>query len=346
MITSCNHRQRGFSLIETMVGVVIGMIAVLVIYQVFAAAEGIKRNTTSVGDAQQNGLLSSFILGIELANASNGISYSAKELGTCTPTTNPATSFRPIPVLIADGGAPGTPDSFVVNYSMSQRLVATAPFTATAAPGASYSVQSPLGFAVGDIVLAISMSGDCAPSRVTGVAGPDVSGVVTIAHTGAAVGFGNDALLMNLGPKNSGQRVSYDVSGGTLRSTALWTDTGAAQGTPVPNPVASNIVNMKLLYGVDNGAGGTDWVPATGQWSAANVLAAGISQVGKIRAVRIGFVVQGEQFDKAKYDADVLTPPTWSLFDGLYTGPLTKGFRYRTYEMTIPLRNPLWNPVA
>ena len=133
-----NTRQHGFSLIEIMVGVVIGMIAVLVIYQVFAAAEGIKRNTTSVGDAQQNGLLSSFILGIELANASNGISYSAKELATCTPTTDPATSFRPIPVLIADGGAPDTPDSFVVNYSMSQRLVATAPFTAAAAAGASY----------------------------------------------------------------------------------------------------------------------------------------------------------------------------------------------------------------
>ena len=31
-----------------MVGVVIGLIAVLIIYQVFAAAEGIKRNTTSV----------------------------------------------------------------------------------------------------------------------------------------------------------------------------------------------------------------------------------------------------------------------------------------------------------
>jgi type IV pilus assembly protein PilW len=63
-------RQHGFSLIEIMVGVVIGLIAVLVIYQVFAAAEGIKRNTTSAGDAQQNGLLSSFMLTVELMNAS------------------------------------------------------------------------------------------------------------------------------------------------------------------------------------------------------------------------------------------------------------------------------------
>ena len=56
-----------------MVGVVIGMIAVLVIYQVFATSEGIKRNITAAGDAQQNGLLSSFMMGIELANAGNGL---------------------------------------------------------------------------------------------------------------------------------------------------------------------------------------------------------------------------------------------------------------------------------
>jgi type IV pilus assembly protein PilW len=346
MIDQNRYAQRGFSLIEIMVGVVIGLIAVLVIYQVFAAAEGIKRNTTSVGDAQQNGLLSSFMMGIELANASNGVSYSMTELGTCTATADPATNFRPVPVLITDGAADATPDSFVVNYSMAQRLVATAPFTANAAAGANYVVQSPMGFTAGDLILAISMSGDCAASRVTGVAGPDVNGVVTISHTGAPVGFGTAAQLMNLGPKNSGQRVAYDIFGNVLRSTTLWDDTGAKQNPAVPNPVASNIFNMKLQYGIDNGLGGVTWTTATGQWSAANVMAASISQLSKIRAVRIGFVVQGEQFDKAKYAADLLAPPTWTLFDGTYTGTLTPGFRFRTYEMTIPLRNPIWNPVA
>ena len=81
--------QDGFSLIEIMVGVVIGMIAVLVIYQVFAAAEGIKRNTTSAGDAQQNGLLASFMLGVELANASNGVAMAWQKLQSCPTTTNP-----------------------------------------------------------------------------------------------------------------------------------------------------------------------------------------------------------------------------------------------------------------
>jgi type IV pilus assembly protein PilW len=80
-------RQHGFSLIEIMVGIVIGMIAVLVIYQVFAAAEGLKRNTTSAGDAQQNGLLASFMLGVELANASNGVAMAWQKLQSCPTTT-------------------------------------------------------------------------------------------------------------------------------------------------------------------------------------------------------------------------------------------------------------------
>src|SRR5258708_25157290 len=115
------RRERGFSLIEIMVGVVIGMIAVLVIYQVFAAAEGLRRNTTSVGDAQQNGLLSSFMLNIEVANASNGIADAMTDLGTCAATADIATTFRPIPLLITDGGP--NSDSFTVNYSLSQRVV-------------------------------------------------------------------------------------------------------------------------------------------------------------------------------------------------------------------------------
>src|SRR5450631_1577415 len=251
----CQTRaQHGFSLIEIMIGIVIGLIAILVIYQVFALAEGIKRNTTSVGDAQQNGLLSSFILNVQLANANNGYAYAMKELATCTPTANPATTFRPIPVLITPGATDTDPDSFVLNYSQAQRMPAPAPFTAPAAAGAPYQVQSPLGFQTppvpghGDIIVAISLAGDCVPSRVTNVTAPDVNGGFTITHAGASVACGTDSLLLILGPTGGGQRTAYDVASGVLRSTNLWDDKGAALGAPAPSPIASNIINMKLLY--------------------------------------------------------------------------------------------------
>src|SRR3954471_16534447 len=96
--------QRGVGLVEIMVGVVIGLIAVLVVYQVFALSEGLKRNTTAIGDSQQNGLFTSLTLGLELANAGNSIEVSAKDLETCPDTTDIATTSRPIPVLITPGG--------------------------------------------------------------------------------------------------------------------------------------------------------------------------------------------------------------------------------------------------
>jgi hypothetical protein len=154
-----------------------------------------------------------------------------------------------------------------------------------------------------------------------------------------------------MGPTKGGvaQRVQYDVNAGVLRSTVLWNTDGQAAAQP-PNPIASNVVNMKLLYGVDDGAGGITWTPATGQWSDTNVLAANNSTLGKIRAVRIGVVVQGEQFDKEKYKQDLLSPRSWTLFQNVLatplTGPVTPGFRVRVYETSIPLRNSLWNPVS
>ena len=357
---SAMHREhrlqhRGFSLIEIMVGVVIGLIAVLVIYQVFAAAEGIKRNTTSVGDAQQNGLLSSFILGIELANAANGVADAIPQLGTCTATVDPATNFRPIPLLITDGGADTTPDTFVVNYSVSQRVVTPVEFFGTATAGSDFQVHSLTGFRPGDLMIAISMKGDCAVSRATAVVAdpqppaPDGDDVVKISHTGVGVDMPAGAFLLNMGPQGGGQRVQFDVAGGVMRSTALWNATGAAVAS-APNPIASNVLNMKLLYGIENVGGGVTWVQATGAWSAANVLAAPTTTLGKIKAVRIGLVVQGEQFDKAKYDQDLILHPKWKLFGTVLgtalEGDIPPGFRVRVYETAIPLRNPMWNPTS
>ena len=87
-------RHRGFGLVEIMVGLMIGLIAVLVIYQVYNVSEGFKRNTTALGEAQQAGLFSTFVLGMEIANAGAGTAVSASFLASCADTGNIATSFR------------------------------------------------------------------------------------------------------------------------------------------------------------------------------------------------------------------------------------------------------------
>jgi type IV pilus assembly protein PilW len=357
MTTRQHHRlHRGFSLIEIMVGVVIGLIAVLVIYQIFAAAEGIKRNTTSVGDAQQNGLLSSFMLGIELANAGNGVASAALDLKNCPGNANvlPATAFastwRPLPLVIVDGAGPTQPDSFMVNYSLSNAAITPAPFAAsTAATGDDYSVQSPTGFQPNDLIVAISTSGACSASKATAVSAPDALGIVNVSHTdpGGAIFLQGDTLL-NLGLSGSAQKVLYDVNAGVLRSTALLKDDGTpALGIIAPNPLASNVVNLKLQYGLDVDKNGVlEWVSAdVAPWRAADLMNAPDAnvlhaQLKTLKAVRIGIVVRGEQWDKDAPDVP------WSLFGGVYAGTFVRAagnYRYRVYETVIPLRNELWN---
>lgn len=343
------RQHRGFSLIEIMVGIVIGLIAVLVIYQIFAAAEGIRRNTTSVGDAQQNGLLSSFMLTIELANASHGIANAMTDLGNCPNTGNMATTFRPIPVLVTQGASDTDPDSFVVNYSLATAMIAPVQFYVPASAGQPFKVLSPLGFKAGDLMVGISSSGNCVVSKATAVTGPDGVGVITITHTPVATDFSPDDSLLNLGQSNNPQRVRYDVNAGTLRSTLLWDANGQADAGPVAKPIASNIVNLKLLYGIDTVGDNLlhAWVKPTGAWSDANLMAAPITTLTKIKAIRIGIVVRGEQWDKS------LGPQSWTLFSDDATNVMTGtipaaggNYRLRPYETIVPLRNPIWNPAS
>ena len=356
--TRSRPRDRGFTLIEMMIGVVIALIGALIIFHLVTINEGVKRNTTAVNNAQQNGLLSSFLLGIQLANAGNGTAVAAPDLVRCENplvknplATMPAaftSSWRPIPVMIIDGGAADVPDSFAVSYSVSNALVSTAEVMASAVAGSnSMQVQSPGGFRKDDLVIAISAAGNnCDSYKVTAVSAPDANGIVTLSISpNAANDVPAGSKVFNMGPGVDPQKILYDVANNTLQSTSLIDDQGAPSASP-PVPIASNVVNMKLQYGIDtDGDGLLDaWVSATGPWAAGTLFAADAVKINQIKAVRIGVIVQTEQFDKS-YNQDV----PWSLFDGAYAGTFAKSvsppgnFRYRTYETTMPLRNEIWN---
>src|SRR6185436_12847133 len=115
--TALPSRQRGVSLIELMVGVVIGLLAVLVIYQTFAVAEGVKRQTISAGDAQKTGMIATYLLGAEISSAGSGIMLNQDDLATCLDTGDVTTTMRPFSVMITPGASASTPDTIVVNYS-------------------------------------------------------------------------------------------------------------------------------------------------------------------------------------------------------------------------------------
>lgn len=373
-----SRRQGGFSIIDVMVGIVIALIAVLVIYQVFDISEGIKRNATGAGDAQQNGLLSTFMMSLQAADAGANLAVVGEDLDVCpvgdgSSLDDVKATLRPFPLLITDSGSDTTSDSFVVNYGAAERVVTTAIFQSTPLlfdSSADYVVQSPLGFKNGDVVVLISGSGvglgagKCTSSIINqDVAAANSDGFVTLPHTAPtdASQYPSSSSLLDLGPNP--RRIQYSVdTNGALQSLELFNVTDGTTSVPIAN----NIVLMKLQYGIADPATGflQKWVKAgvdgTEDWSASQILQKSFVDLSRIKAVRIGLVVRSESYDKCAY-ADVCPDPTTNSFsytlfsqcDGIpcpdpLTGALDptpgKGnFRYRVYETVIPLRNEVWN---
>ena len=284
------HRERGVGLVETMVGVTIGLIVVLVIYNLLAVSEGYKRMTTGQSDAQITGLISQFVTGHDAANGGNGLASAYSDLINCHAdggglkyAGREHASLKPIPVMITKSGNADLSDSFLSRGSASIHVVwpvairPSAPGIPIVLPGGTIPVQSPLGFMTPAkaslptganphwaVVMANNGTGRCELIRVTNAtpaADMDTSGAVlltqgapatTINFSGAAQNAaGTGAFLLSLGRDDDTKRVRYDIQNATLRATNCMHPLGCADAAATPNPVAQNIVLMKVQYGID-----------------------------------------------------------------------------------------------
>jgi len=135
---AASRRERGFSLVEILVGILIGMIGIVVIFQVLSVAEQRKRNTTMGSDAQSAGAIGLYLLQRDAALAGYGFGTAhTRQIGcdvkvhdngdtTAVPAI-PARdfSFRLYPVEITQG-AGGAPDTIAFvkgnpSYSVQHR---------------------------------------------------------------------------------------------------------------------------------------------------------------------------------------------------------------------------------
>ena len=104
-------------------------------------------------------------------------------------------------------------------------------------------MQSPTGFQPNDLIVAIGgvpAAAGCLASKVSGVSAADVNGVVTVAHNdpGAAATFGNNAVLLNMGPSANAQKVRYDVTGAGVLRQATHSDVTATMVATATEAVA------------------------------------------------------------------------------------------------------------
>ncbi|HEU4726688.1 MAG TPA: hypothetical protein VFT22_02330 [Kofleriaceae bacterium] len=213
-------RAGGTSLIDVLVGVALGMLAVLLAYQAFLAFDAVRRNVAATADMQSAGALALSLLATGIGNAGAGLAAAGRSLDTCPAIADVATTLRPIDVLIADGGGADRPDSLVVRQAFAPTIATPAAFASAAPAGADFRVESPDGFAPGDRVAAVSRTGTCVATQVSAVGAP-AAGIVDIAHAPVAVDLPPSTVLLNLGPAGRPSTTRYDVAGGALRSTDI-----------------------------------------------------------------------------------------------------------------------------
>lgn len=109
-----NTAQTGFSLVDLLVGMVIALLGVIIIFQVFSVSEGIKRTTTSSGDAQVNGSAAMFAMERSLKSAGYGIFASTNAYLSPPLPADPANTA---PLAITAGTA-NTSDTLVLTYRL------------------------------------------------------------------------------------------------------------------------------------------------------------------------------------------------------------------------------------
>ena len=337
--------QRGVGLLETMVGILIGMLVVIVVYNILSVAEAYKRNAIGASDAQVTGLLTQFLAGRDAGNGGAGITGSVDDLINCTkneggallsglPVTSLDVAARPISLLITPGAGTAS-DSFISLVSGATHVMwpvdLQLPFPG---PGQPIVVQSPNGFTVpppsgafpywvvvmtNDPASALNRN-KCKVLRVTAATAPDAQGKVTLtqdATTATTISYPpTPSRLLNLGRTGQTTRIQYDVDdvNHVLRTTDLLVTPGAPL---VANPIAQNLVLMKAQYGIDLTVppdGVVDcWTAADAantcgdgkDYSPASVRTFNIADLRRILAVRIGVVVRSDEPD-LKY----LTNPT------------------------------------
>ena len=370
--------NRGFSLIEILVGVAIGLIGMSVMFRMVALWDTHTRTSTSGSDAQVAGSLAMFNLERDIRQAGMGFGLAKAPFMGCPVPAIDAVGPRPFqfflyPVRIVPQAA--GPDDIQVLYGNSSFFGDEQTFTASTATTKTLLRRG--GFRPGDLAVvagnegAAPASAQCALVEVTADTNPDkqtidhaqgtytsfyggASGVARYNTAPASAPVFSAGRIYNLGP--SPRFNVWHIGAG---SVLTYSD-------PIHDPdttfeVAEGVVNMKAQYGVDSNADGRITSAAPDEW----VTTTPVSWT-QVLAVRVAILVRSKQFERTA-DPSAATPlavttdaPAWAngvpfvmtnadgTPDSFSGAPNTSNpnnwrfYRYRVYERVIPLRNMIW----
>lgn len=362
-----NVSQGGFSLIELMVGLVIGLLVTLVIMQMFAAFEGQKRTTTGTSDAQTSGSVALYNLQRDVQLAGFGLPlFDADNMPLkCNPiptvdhdNDNGTPSISLAPIDIVDGGtAAGASDRVTVRYGTSAS--GGVPVTVLNRTGADVLVDYNMSCAQDDVVFNIN-GNVCLSTTV--VANPANNAHINLRNPFTGVNDGDSISCMA-----GWNEFQFQVAANQLTRLNTFNNT-------VRTPVVDGIVNIQAQYGISATPTNnqiTQWVNATGVWAAlpnvigttSAVCSAALANRNCIKAVRVAVVARNGLLENlpavsaacssitnanptgvCAWDATSANPAIASpapLIDLSNTANWNQ-YRYKVYETIIPLRNIVW----
>lgn len=360
--------QKGMSLVEVMVAVVIGMIGILIITQAYITSDNFNRATLGEGGAQMNGLLALYSIERDVRMAGWGFNNSAA-LGcgniywyydpnyssNVGGGTLPNITLAPV-VITHNTVTPATPDQITVMYGTDgERMMPTA-IASFNAKSSEISVDGTDGFSIGDLVLLVN-SGGCTLGKITQVQtvaqklqlNPGASGPYNPSAWGSfPTSYAQNDTVLNLG--NPILRTFLIGGNGKLRLSEGLLSAGAAATTDL----VDSIVDMRALYGKDtNGDNIVDTYDATTPTTSAGWL--------QIQSIKIGVLARIGNFEKPSTsggNCDATTAqPGWTgstaggqiavanPFQAVDIATVTsqdRCYRYRVFETTVPVRNMIW----
>lgn len=382
---------RGFTVIELMVGLVVGLAIAIAAASVLRVTGSTQRSAHSTSDVSQAGAYvlqlldrwvrsagtgfspaASYAYGCRLLAAKSGTQILPRPSALPAPfaslDTGSAGLFRLAPVVI--GNSQTTPnvsgsasDVLIVMGGAAGQAEAPMPFSALS-QSSLLQVTSTVGLSANDLLLvadqqpASSGTADCLIEQVSSTFSATSLSSIDLAGTYYAASVGSVALTsvsslgaaMGLGNIAAGNPPNFLIFGVGDNDTLYSYDLLQTSSTPL-QPLADGVFEMHGLYAVDSDADGVadSWVAPTGNYALSAMLdgsSAAAAKLRSVKAIRIGLILRTPRNDATD------TPAALTLFGDLgasltYTRSLSsteRQYRYRTMEITVPLRNNLLLP--
>ncbi len=369
---------RGFTLIELMVAMAIGLVLTLALATVMIRHDAGKRTLISTNDLALTSAYLSYSLDRELRSAGSGFTQDSDNTFGCllrvarggtqilpraaafpAPFAGVPQQVRLAPLLIHAGAGGGGSDVLAIATGEAGGGESPLQVQTNSATASDLRLSSTVGLRTNDLVLVAEGGIGCVLQQVaasTEAGGYGSNQLVSFGGTYAKAVIDSVALasfstgtasVMPLGNATT-SRPMLRLFGIDGNDTLFSHDMLQLDGHDTPQPLAAGVADLRALYGVDTSAtpdGVIDaWVsPADAGYTAADLTngsALALDNLRRILAVRVGMVLRSDRIER-----DAVTPATLTLFADLpaalqHTHTVAApNQRSRTVEFTVPLRN-------